>query len=371
MSEMHVMHHLNSFLTKAGWRCISATLAAVAVLLVVDGFLGDFATPPGTNLSIAVYKTALAEVLDRKGPSGRVFAADSFWYQPLPKDAPLHPNSENFARDFVRQLRAHYGHVTINTNRFSAPIYVVGPEVQASVVTPWDCQKRGYLDKRLAAQWQAVPIPSNAEAAHDSDGEMAVYQPATDTIWEFWKARKADGQWQACWGGRMQNVSKNGGIWQHPYGATATGLPIIGGTITVDELRRGYIDHAMGISLVEVEDWHVVSWPANRSDGYNPSRLPNRIPEGLRFRLDPQIDVDKLRLHPIAKIIAKAAQTFGFVVWDKGGAIALRAEDPTRFTTLGQPNPYPDLWKGAATSAILAGFPWDRLQFLPANYGRP
>ena len=371
MSEMHVMHHLNSFLTKAGWRCISATLAAVAVLLIVDGFLGNFATPPGTNLSIAVYKTALAEVLDRKGPSGRVFAADSFWYQPLPKDAPLHPNSENFARDFVRQLRAHYGHVTINTNRFSAPIYVVGPEVQASVVTPWDCQKRGYLDKRLAAQWQAVPIPSNAEAAHDSDGEMAVYQPATDTIWEFWKARKAEGRWEACWGGRMQNVSKNGGIWPHPYGATATGLPIIGGTITVDELRRGHIDHAMGISLVEVEDWHVVSWPANRSDGYNPSRLSNRIPEGLRFRLDPRIDVDKLQLHPIAKIIARAAQTHGFVVWDKGGAIALRAEDPTRFIALGQPNPYVDLWKGTVTSAILAGFPWDRLQFLPTNYGRP
>ena len=351
------------------WRCIAAPLAAIATLLLVVISLRHFSTLAQSDLSIA--GRASAEVPDPGRLSGHVFARDSFWYQPLPKDLPLHPNSENFVRDFLRQLKAHYGHVTINTSRFSAPIYVVGSEVRPSAVAPWDCQKRGYLDKRLAAQWQAVPMPSNAEPAHDSDGEMTIYQPATDTLWEFWKARKADGQWQGCWGGRMQNVSRNGGIWQHPYGATATGLPIIGGTITVDELRRGHIDHVMGISLVEAEDWHVVSWPANRSDGYNPSRLPNRIPEGLRFRLDPQVDVDKLQLHPIAKIIAKAAQTYGFVVWDKGGAIALRAEDPTRFTVLGQPNPYSDLWKGAATSAILARFPWDRLQFLPADYGRP
>jgi hypothetical protein len=27
----------------------------------------------------------------------RVFAPDSFWYRPIPEDAPLHPNSTNYA----------------------------------------------------------------------------------------------------------------------------------------------------------------------------------------------------------------------------------------------------------------------------------
>ena len=85
----------------------------------------------------------------------------------------------------------------------------------------------------------------------------------------------------------MQNVSKSPGIWQRPYGTTATGLPFLGGQITAEELRQGEIKHVLGISLVDTEKWNVVSWPANRSDGYNPKNAPNRIPEGLRFRLDP------------------------------------------------------------------------------------
>ena len=31
--------------------------------------------------------------------------------------------------------------------------------------------------------------------------------------------------------------------------------------------------------------------PAQRSDGYNPRNLPNAISEGMRFRLDPAVDV--------------------------------------------------------------------------------
>ena len=321
--------------------------------------------------TIAANDATSTQGLARRGLPAHVFAADSFWYRPIPKDVQLHPNSENLVREFLRQLRANYGQATINRGAWSAPIYVVGPEVRTNTVTQWDCHKPSYHDKHLDEQWQAVPIPSYAQPSQDSDGEMTVYQPATDTLWEFWKTRKADRHWEACWGGRMQNVSKSNGISRRRYGATATGLPLIGGMIIVDELRRGQIDHVMGIALVEAEHWNVISWPANRSDGWNPSELPNRIPEGLRFRLDPAVDVDALQLHPIAKTIAKAAQTYGFVVWDKAGAIALRAEDPKRFTAVGQPDPYPDLWKGAPSYAILAHFPWDKLQFLPMNYGRP
>ena len=325
-----------------------------------------------TNGTTIVAKEAIStRTLDAARLPTRIFASDSFWYRPIPKDAPLHPNSDNFAADFLQQMKAHYGHVGINTNKFSAPIYPVGPAVPKVAVQVWDCQNKGYLDKGLAKQIASVPIPPYALPADGSDAHMVVYQAASDSLWEFWKARNIDGQWQACWGGGMQSVSKSNGIWPRYYGPTATGLSFIGGIITVDELRRGRIDHVMAIALAQVDDWRVVSWPANRSDGYNPSKLPNRIPEGLRFRLDPTVDVDALKLHPIAKIIAKAAQTYGFVVSDKGGAIMLFAEDPKRFTTLGQPNPYPELWNGAPSYAVLAHFPWGRLQFLPMNYGRP
>ena len=105
-------------------------------------------------------------------------------------------------------------------------------------------------------------------------------------------------------------------------------ITFMGGQIAVDELRHGVINNVIGIALVETEHSNIYSWPANRSDGYNPLHLPNRIPEGLRFRLDPSVDVGTLQIHPIAKIVAKAAQTYGFVVWDRAGAVRSRAENP-------------------------------------------
>jgi hypothetical protein len=38
---------------------------------------------------------------------------------------------------------------------------------------------------------------------------------------------------------------------------------------------------------------------------------------------------------------------------------------------MGQPDPYDALFAGTKSYAILDGFPWDRLQFLPMNYGKP
>ena len=62
--------------------------------------------------------------------------------------------------------------------------------------------------------------------------------------------------WHARWGGEMDNVSTNPGYFTHAgqtnnWGATATGLPLLGGLITVADLQRGYINHALAISLVE------------------------------------------------------------------------------------------------------------------------
>jgi len=300
-----------------------------------------------------------------------VFSPDSFWYRPIPADAPLHTNSAAFVQEFLRQKKAYYGTVSINTLEYASPVYVVGPDTPIVRVTEWDCQNKKFKDPNLAKQWEAVPIPSYAEPADGTDAEMTIYQPSTDTIWEFWQARKTNGQWQACWGGQLRNASKSDGIFPNRYGTTATSLPFLGGQITVEELRRGEINHVMGIALVDTEHWNIFSWPATRSDGWNPKKAPNRIPEGLRFRLDPSVEVDKLNLPRVGKIIAKAAQKYGFVVWDKAGAISLRAENPKSYTLRGQPDPYPELFEGKPAWAILQNFPWDKLQFLPHDYGKP
>ncbi len=78
-----------------------------------------------------------------------------------------------------------------------------------------------------------------------------------------------------------------------------------------------------------------------------------------------------MNLSPVGKIIARAAQKYGFVVWDKAGAITLRADNPKSYTQRGQKDPYPELFGGKPSWSILQGFPWDKLQFLPVDYGKP
>jgi hypothetical protein len=303
---------------------------------------------------------AAGSVLAQEKMPAHVFSPDSFWYRPIPNVA-----------EFLRQKKAYYGTVSINTREYASPVYVVGSNAPTVQVTEWDCQNKKFKDPRLAEQWKAVPIPSYAEPADGTDAEMTVYQPSSDTVWEFWQARKTNGQWQACWGGQLTHASESNGIFPNNYGTTATSLPFLGGQIGVEELRRGEINHALGIALVDLENWDIRSWPATRSDGWNPKKVPNRIPEGLRFRLDPSVDVDKLDMPRAGKIIAKAAQKHGFVVWDKAGAITLRAENPKAYTLLGKPDPYPALFEGKEAWAILQNFPWDKLQFLPMDYGKP
>ncbi|MBU6461132.1 MAG: hypothetical protein KGL35_28975 [Bradyrhizobium sp.] len=299
-----------------------------------------------------------------------VFDKSSFWYQPIPKQVELDDKSEQFSREFARQVKSYFGHIGLNFSSYSSPLYTVGPDVPVVTVALWDCLHKGSKDQKLARDFAAVPIPSYAEPADGTDSEMSIYQPATDVLWEFWRARKVNGNWQACWGGRMSNVSSNPGIWQKPYGVAATGLPFAPGQIRTEELRQGEIRHVLGIAVVDAEEGEY-SWPANRSDGWNPRKAPNRLPEGLRLRLDPTLNLDRLDLHPIAKTIAKAAQIYGFVIWDRGGSVALRAENPKRYTMIGLPNPYPSLLGTTPNYKIMERFPWDKMQFLPMNYGKP
>lgn len=293
------------------------------------------------------------------------FASDSFWYRSIPQDAPLHPASSALVANFDRQWRRYYNNVGINTDRYAPPIFVAGPDTPLRTVRFWDCQNKGWLDPAFAAQMAAVPIPAGTRPSAGTDGELVISQPSTDTVWELWQARWAsDGVLEACWGGRLTGVSRSIGSFTAPFGTTATGLSLAGGLITPEELAAGRIDHALAISMVETKR-DAQSWPANRNDGWVTG--DDAIPEGLRFRLDPALDVDALPISRTAKIVAKALQTYGMVVRDTSGAVTFYAEN---VAAEGRPDPYPSLF-GAPSYSVLNGIPWTRLQALPVDYGKP
>jgi hypothetical protein len=291
--------------------------------------------------------------------SARPFAADSFWNAPLSATAQLDARSDAYVADLQRQLTQWQPYV--NTTQYSSPVYTVSAS-QAKVRVVLDSQ---WSAPDLQAAWEQVPIPAGAVPAAGTDGHMVVYQPATDTMWEFWKAAKREDGWHAAWGGRMTDVSGNPGFFTNPsnWGATATSLPVLGGLIRLDELSAGHIDHALALAIPEArQGWF--SWPAQRADGTLDN--PDAIPEGTRFRLDPTLDLSTMSMAPVVRMIADAAQRYGIVVRDKAGAVTFFGEDPTPTGS----NPYAGTtgwFQGKSPAQLMTQFPWSHLQALQTN----
>ena len=280
------------------------------------------------------------------------FAPDSVWEAPLASGATLVPNSDALVGELRRQV-AGPGGAWINTTNYSAPVYSVGltqPAVHVALET---------YAPALQADLEQVPIPDDAVPSPDSDGNLVVYQPLTDTMWELWRAQKASDGWHAYWGGKMRDVSRNPGYFDNPLGASGTSLALAGGQITIAEMRAERIDHALAVAIPEAAHGTFV-WPAQRGDGI--ATGAHAIPEGTRFRIDPKLDLSALNLSPAARIIAAALQTYGMVVRDQAGAVTLFGEDPAPYGT----NPWPDLL-GDWPNHVMASLPWDHLQAVVAD----
>ena len=299
-------------------------------------------------------------------PSSVPFLSTGPWNAPLPSTAPLDPNSTAIAADLQGQVQTPYGQAAFNTDRFSAPIYTVGAG-QATVNVTWNnCVGSGSESAALAAGLSNVPIPAGAVPSAGSDGEMVVYQPSSNTEWEFWRAVQTNGIWSACGAGRIQNVSQSPGIFP-TGGVTGSGLPLLGFLIRVSDLQSGVINHAINIELPCVRAGSF-SWPAQRTDGT--CNDPNAPAEGERFRLPASLDLSALNLTPGQFMIARAMQQYGVIVSDLAGRPAIQAEDPRPYEVNGAANPYAAYFSGDSPE-WLKGLPLQNLQAVAWNYGKP
>jgi len=295
------------------------------------------------------------------------FSSKSCWNAVLPDNAPISPNSTRFVQGLINQVK-QYG-PWINVEQYSVPVYTV-PQNQPTVTVTLEQPNSPGCVNDLRTDFQAVPIPPGAVAANGTDMHMAIWQPSTDTMWEFWAMEKnnSTGNWESKWGGKMNNVTSNPGFYTAPcttWGATATSLALVGGLVLIDEIKSGVIEHALPLALVDTEDATFVI-PAERGDGW--SKSPNAIPEGTRFRLPADLDIPSLKLQPFGELLAYAMQKYGGLVRDTAGAIVWSYCEPP---APGQPNPYegPDgFFKGLYPSQILAPFPWDKLQVVDPSW---
>jgi hypothetical protein len=299
------------------------------------------------------------------GSVPRLFAATSVWNSPLAPDEPLDPASATVARTFADIARANLAARTgpwIQTSDTSTPLYQVPAEQPTSRVQ----LDAGSWATTLQTAFQVVPIPSDARPAAGTDGHLTVWQPSTDRLWEFYKARHAADGWHADFGGAIMHVSESPGYYTPlswpgalpQWGATATSLPAIAGTMLISELHSGTIPHALSVA-VPFARAAIFTWPAQRTDGT--STDPTAIPEGARFRLNPALDVDALGLPPMTRMMAEAIQRYGMIVRDQtSNAVAFYGEDPSPSGS----TPYPALFGNRYPIDLFDSFPWEHLQLL-------
>jgi hypothetical protein len=297
----------------------------------------------------------------------RFFSTTSFWNEPVAAGTRVDPNSSAIVAEFddvvQEEVAAHTG-PWINTSEWSVPIYTVPPTQETVPVVLHEHSP----EPSLSQAWSAVPIPSSAKPAAGGDKTLVVWQPSTDKLWEFHHLLRKGGVWYAQWGGAMEDVSANAGVfgtdsWSGAepwWGASASSLSLVGGLITLEDLAAGNINHALDIAVPNVLE-NAYASPAQRTDGKSSSRFA--LPEGAHLRLKPGLNLATLHLSPLTLMLARAAQRYGIFVSDYSSIVEFNAQDPTPTGA----NPYAGksgYFEGISSSKLLASFPWNDLEVL-------
>lgn len=315
--------------------------------------------------------TTTDEVAAKAAAPSTIFGADSS--NPYTVDigaVSVDPNSRHYMTDILSQTAANQGIVTVNTEHYNSSFVVADADTPRHRLEFDNCQNKPDVPPGLydgPAYFADVPVPEEAIPAKGTDGALAIWDPSTDQVWEFWQMKQtADGQgWSACWGGRLDDASKSNGTFPYPWGTSASGLVTVGSMISLKEAEAGKIEHAMSLGLKSIARSPIVV-PANRTDGQSDS--PSAPPMGTRLRLDPSVDVDALDLTPLGKAVAEAAQTYGFIVAETAHTVSIGAESGQMIEAETGKDPWEPILGDVPWYSQLENFPWDKVEVVQLGF---
>jgi hypothetical protein len=327
-----------------------------------------------TNEDVIVPFCARDAWIDTITLVGEPFSPNGWRNAPLKRNARIARHSKAMVAELVSQIRSAKRGAGVGTTQYSSPVYVVPPgEPTVKVAAVADRPD-------LQAQWRAVPLPADARPAAGTDQDLVVWQPSTDTLWEFWglQGKSSPASWRARYGGRMQHVSRDEGQFGNPpgsqFGASATSISLLAGMQRIAELQRGEIDHAVDFAVLAHRGRDGWCWPAERTDPHQTSRAKGAIPAGARFRFPPGFDLAAYARdprHPLSRYaltVATAVQRYGMVVRESSSQPGFYAEDPAPVGF----NPYPAIFQDRTPDSlgVLQNFPWGRLKVLAQPRGK-
>lgn len=289
-------------------------------------------------------------------------APNSVWNARLPV-APRPQASDGSIR--AAFLSAANGTNWVATDSYSTPIYRPGALVAKHpiVLDSW----------RAGTPMQAwlnlgVPYKSSWQPAAGSDGHITIYQRSTHKLWSCWAASNQGGvlHAQTCQGTDDTRTDPGYSVGDRfTWTSTATGLPVVAGTMTLSQLKAHVIGHALALDTNNVCGSYY-SWPAQQHDGG--SATGSCVPEGTKVYFGAGTNC-ALPL-AIQRDICAALRDYGGIVRDSTvTGIGLFAED---VTAKGLPDPYyanENLFQSTYPNSFLspANFPWSALKVLPLH----
>jgi len=308
------------------------------------GFLMVFfiATPVIANASPKFF--AATSAWNTPIPSGAVFSSsqigvilycgldtwnDNEWTMPLytatPNDG-LHPilynvsawskvyNGEWLRSGNTKSVESAI--LSTSKSSFPYPGNVYSSTSTNSWILPSDYNKT-LNPKTIPAQ---IYLNSSMSPAKATDGHIAILQPNGLVFEAYSGIVLSTGQIVAL-SYSITNPNSRGDGWQN--GQTASMLPSYAGLIYDDEISNG-INHVMAVSLPATFLNATIAYPAYAFDRNASTASPpysGSIPMGGRFAIPRTVSLSSLKLQTKqGQSIAKAAQTYGFIVVDRDGA---------------------------------------------------
>lgn len=261
---------------------------------------------------------------------------------------PVDADSAPYVSDFVTDYQSDYGSVGVDT----LPVYTVpAGEPRVNVTVASGC------NNFTTNTGNAIPIPGYADLNGSSDNPLVIWQPSTHTDWELWKvSRQSADSYSACWGGKLDTATSDG-VFQYPYGLSATGISYLATAITEADVASGSIDHAIAVTLPRCDS---SVYPADRTDCGDDVGEPG---EGQWFRFAAGTQMPS-GLTPFAQMVFRAIETYGAVVTDQAWGVFLEAEQPSDWAAEGRSgiDPITASWDGLEGYQVVASLPWSDLQ---------
>lgn len=173
----------------------------------------------------------------------------------------------------------------------------------------------------VAGGWRMedVPMPADAMTAGDPSGLLVIVDQVRNRVWNIGGATRSG---TTITGYAYAVFRADGSGWWDATTSISAGYPsgasFLGGVIFPEELRAGYIPHALAI---QIDASAMTATPAAPALYPADGSASDGVPAGSLLQLDPAYDLTRLGTE--ARVIAEAWKTYGAYVVDRGSGVAL------------------------------------------------